>query len=70
MEQYYIFIDAGDQVYLLGSHGDYVTSIEEAMWFSDILEAKLYVERRGLERITDVRKILFKECYEEKEDFI
>lgn len=57
MERYYIFIDAGDQVFLLGSHGDYVTHIEETMWFSDVLEAKLYVERRGLERITAVRKI-------------
>lgn len=57
MERYYIFIDAGDQVFLLGSYGDYVTHIEEAMWFSDGLEAKLYVERRGLERITAVRKI-------------
>lgn len=57
MERYYIFIDAGDKVFLLGAHGDYVTHIEEAMWFSDVLEAKLYVERRGLERITAVRKI-------------
>ena len=31
MERYYIFIDAEDQIYLLGSHGDYVTNIEDAM---------------------------------------
>ena len=61
MERFYIFIDSGDQAYLLGLHGDYVTSIEEAMWFSDVLEAKLYVDRHGLERITTVRKIVFKE---------
>lgn len=61
MERYYIFIDSGDQAYLLGLRGDYVTSIEEAMWFSDVLEAKLYVDRHGLERITTVRKIVFKE---------
>lgn len=57
MERYYIFIYAGDQVFLLGTHGYYVTQLEEALWFSDILEAKLHVEHRGLERITTVRKI-------------
>ena len=61
MERYYIFIDAGDQIYLLGLHGEYVIHIEDAMWFSDVFEAKLYVERHGLERITTVRKIVFKE---------
>lgn len=61
MERYYIFIDAGDQTYLMGLHEDYVTSIKDALWFSDVLEAKLYVERRGIERITTVRKILLTE---------
>lgn len=40
----------------MGLHEDYVTSIKDAMWFSDALEAKLYVEWRGIERITTVRK--------------
>ena len=58
MERYYIFVDSGDQVYLLGLHGEYVTRIEDAMWFGDILEAKVYVDKHGLERITTVRKVL------------
>lgn len=58
MERYYIFIDSGDQIYLLGLHGEYVTRIENAMWFADILEAKVYVDKHGLERITTVRKII------------
>lgn len=42
----------------MGAHGDYVINFEEAMWFTDILEAKQYVDRHGIERITTVRKIV------------
>lgn len=59
--RYYIFIDSGDQVYLLGLHGEYVTCIEDAMWFDDVLQAKIYVDKHGLERITTVRKVILSE---------
>ena len=58
MERYVILIDGGAQIYLLGALGDYVINFEEAMWFTDILEAKQYVDRHGIERITTVRKIV------------
>ena len=60
MERYYIFIDSGDRIYLLGIHGEYVTRIEDAMWFGGILDAKIYVDKHGLERITTVRKVVMK----------
>lgn len=57
MERYLIFVDAGDQTFLLGKHGEYVTLLGEAMKFAEPYDAKLYIDKHGLEHITSVRKI-------------
>ena len=55
-EKYFIFISAGEQTYLLGNHGEYVSTHKDDMLFNDALEAKEYVDKHGQEK-TSVRKI-------------
>ena len=56
---YYIFMNSGDKMYVLGKTGQYETELSEAMTFSDKLDAIIYVEKHGYERIATIRKIRF-----------
>ena len=59
--QYYIFVNGGDRTYLLGSDGKYLedNNADEAMSFSDIIDAVTYVEKRGLQRLATIRKVRY-----------
>ena len=56
---WYIFINGGDRMYLLGKDGGYLTenSKEMAMAFKEKINAIEDVERRGLERLATIRKV-------------
>ena len=54
---YYIFINGGDKIYVLGKTGSYETELTEAVSFSDRLSAIMYVEKYGLEKIATIRKV-------------
>lgn len=42
---YYIFMNGGDKMYVLGKTGQYETDLSEAMTFTDKLDAIIYVEK-------------------------
>lgn len=56
---YYIFLNGGERMYLLGSDGKYLeyNNVDEAMTFNDIIDAVTYVEKRGLQRLATIRKV-------------
>ena len=56
---YYIFVNGGERMYLLGSDGKYLedNNADEAMTFNDIIDAVTYVEKRGLQRLATIRKV-------------
>jgi len=54
---YYIFMNGGDKMYVLGKTGQYETDLSEAMTFTDKLDAIIYVEKHGYERIATIRKV-------------
>ncbi len=53
---YYIFINGGDKMYVLGKTGRYETALSEAMTFADKYDAILYVEKHGYQKIATIRK--------------
>ena len=55
---YYIFVNGGDRMFLLGSDGKYLedNDASEAMTFNDILDAVTYVEKHGLQRLATIRR--------------
>lgn len=55
---YYIFMNDGDKMYLLGRTGQYETELSKAITFTDKLDAIIYVEKHGLERIATIRKVV------------
>lgn len=55
---YYIFMNGGDKMYVLGRTGQYETELSKAMTFNDKLDAIIYVERHGYERIATIRKVV------------
>lgn len=57
MVKYIILVSAGEQAFFLGNYGEYVSTLDEALKFNDVLDAKIYVDKHGLEKITSVRKI-------------
>ena len=59
--QYYIFVNGGDRTYLLGIDGKYLedNNADEAMTFSEILDAVTYIEKRGLQRLATIRKVRY-----------
>lgn len=59
MDRYLIFVFAGEQTFLLGRHGEYVDTLDQAMKFNDVLDAKIYIDKHGIEKITSVRRIQF-----------
>jgi len=54
---YYIFMNGGDKRYVLGRTGQYETELSKAMTFNDKLDAIIYVEKHGYERIATIRKV-------------
>lgn len=54
---YYIFMNAGDTMYVLGKNGEYETELSNAMSFDDKYDAVVYVEKHGYERISTIRKV-------------
>ena len=54
---YYIFMNGGDKMYVLGKTGEYQTELADAMAFTDKIDAIIYVEKHGYERIATVRKV-------------
>ncbi len=57
MDYYIVLIHSGDALFLLGRHGEYLRSINKAIKFDDIVEAKEYIERRGIEKIAMTRRV-------------
>lgn len=57
MDYYIILIHTGDALCLLGRHGEYLRTMKDAMKFRDIVEAKEYIERRGIEKIAMTRHV-------------
>lgn len=55
----YIFVNGGDRMYLLGSNGKYLeeNNPDEAMTFNDKLDAIIYIEKHGLQRLATVRRV-------------
>lgn len=54
---YYIFMNGGDKMYVFGKTGQYETDLNEAMTFTEKLDAIIYVEKHGYERIATIRKV-------------
>lgn len=54
---YYIFMNGGDKMYVLGKTGQYETELSEAMTFTEKLDAIVYIEKHGYERIATIRKV-------------
>lgn len=54
---YYIFMNGGDKMYVLGKTGQYETELSEAMSFTDKIDAIIYVEKHGYERLATIRKV-------------
>ena len=54
---YYIFMNGGDKMYVLGRTGQYGENLSEAMSFADKYEALVYVEKHGYQRIATIRKV-------------
>ena len=54
---YYIFMNGGDKMYVLGKTGQYETDLNEAMTFTEKLDAIIYVEKHGYEKLATVRKV-------------
>ena len=55
---YYIFVNGGDNMYVLGKTGEYQTELTDAMTFTDKIDAIIYVEKHGYERIATIRKVM------------
>lgn len=54
---YYIFMNGGDKMYVLGKTGQYETDLSDAMTFTDKLDAIIYIEKHGYERIATIRRV-------------
>ena len=54
---YYIFINGGDKMYVLGRTGQYEEELSKAMAFTDKYDAIVYVEKHGYQRIATIRKV-------------
>lgn len=54
---YYIFMNGGDKMYVLGRTGQYEENLSEAMSFTDKYDAIVYVEKHGYQRIATIRRV-------------
>ena len=53
-----IQLDGGDGLYFLGSYGEHTSDLQGARIFRDELEAHIYIDKHGLNRLAKVRKII------------
>ena len=53
---YNIFMNGGDKMYVLGKTGQYEDELSKGMTFSDKLDAIIYVEKHGYQKIATIRK--------------
>ena len=58
---YYIFMNGGDKMYVLGRTGQYEEELSKAMTFSDKYDAIIYVEKHGYQKIATIRKVRTKD---------
>ena len=63
---YYIFMNGGDKMYVLGKTGQYEDNLSNAMTFTEKIDAIIYVEKHGYERIATIRKVTRKNSIGEK----
>lgn len=54
---YYIFMNGGDKMYVLGRTGQYETELSKGMTFNDKLDAIIYIEKHGYERLATIRRV-------------
>ena len=54
---YYIFMNGGDKMYVLGKTGQYEEELSKAMTFSDKYDAIVYIEKHGYQKIATIRKV-------------
>lgn len=54
---YYIFMNGGDKMYILGKTGQYEEELSKGMAFSDKMDAIIYVEKHGYQKIATIRKV-------------
>ena len=50
-------MNGGDKMYVLGRTGQYETKLSKGMTFSDKLDAIIYVEKHGYQKIATIRKV-------------
>lgn len=53
-----IQLDGGDGLLFVGSYGERTTNMQEAVIFQDELDAHIYIDKHGLNRIAKVRRII------------
>lgn len=54
---YYIFMNGGDKMYVLGKTGQYEEELSKAMTFTEKIDAIIYVEKHGYQKIATIRKV-------------
>lgn len=57
-ERFIIQLLGSDEISFLGRYTKYTDNIQEAVIFSSILDAQLYIEKNRLDRIGKIRKIV------------
>ena len=53
-----IQLDGGDGLLFVGIYGECTTNTQEAVIFQDELDAHIYIDKHGLNRIAKVRRII------------
>ena len=59
---YCIYINGGDRTFLLGHDGSYLidNDLDKAMEFCDVIDAATFIEKHGLQRLANIRKMNIK----------
>ena len=52
-----IQLDGGEGLLFVGAYGERTTDLQEAVIFKDELDAHIYIDKHGLNRIAKVRRI-------------
>lgn len=50
-------MNGGDKMYILGKTGQYEEELSKGMAFSDKMDAIIYVEKHGYQKIATIRKV-------------
>ena len=54
---WYIFIPGGKYAYAIGKTGQYESELSKALPFYNWIDAVVYAEKHGYEKITTIRKV-------------